>query len=153
MANIAQTINVLQALIFTEGDQMVLTPTYHIYDMYQVHHDAILLPQTLKGPDYVLGSESLAAISASASMDQEGRIHLSLVNIDPAQTINLEIELKGLSSGKVTGQLLSSEKMDSHNSFAEPEEVVPVVFDGARFKRGKLELSIPAHSVVVLQVD
>ncbi len=153
MANIAQTINVLQALIFTEGDQMVLTPTYHIYDMYQVHHDATLLALTLEGPDYVLDSESLEAVSASASMDQEGRIHLSLVNIDPGQAIDMEIELKGRSSGKVTGLLLSSEKLDSHNSFAEPEEVVPVAFEGARFMKGKLKLSIPAHSVVVLQLD
>ncbi len=153
MANIAQTINVLQALIFTEGDQMVLTPTYHIYDMYQVHHDATLLALTLEGPDYVLDSESLEAVSASASMDQEGRIHLSLVNIDPGQAIDMEIELKGRSAGKVTGQLLSSEKLDSHNSFAEPEEVVPVAFDGARLMKGKLKLSIPPHSVVVLQLD
>ena len=153
MANIAQTINVLQALIFTDGDQMVLTPTYHIYDMYQVHHDATLLPQTLEGPDYILDSESLPAISASASMDQEGRIHLSLVNIDPGKAIDIQVELKGKSSAKVTGQLLSSEMMDSHNSFTQPEEVVPVEFDGARFKKGKLELTIPAHSVIVLQVD
>jgi len=153
MANIAQTINVLQALIFTDGDQMVLTPTYHIYDMYQVHHDATLLPLTLEGPEYVLGSESLEAISASASMDQEGHIHLSLVNIDPKQAIDLEIELKGLSSGKVSGKLLSSEKMDSHNSFDQPEEVIPVDFETAPFKKGKLELSIPAHSVLVLRVD
>ena len=153
MANIAQTINVLQALIFTDGDQMVLTPTYHIYDMYQVHHDATLLPQSLEGPDYVLDSESLPAISASASMDQEGRIHLSLVNIDPGRAIDIQVELKGKSSAKVTGQLLSSKMMDSHNSFAQPGEVVPVVFEEARFKKGKLELTIPAHSVIVLQVD
>jgi alpha-N-arabinofuranosidase len=153
MANIAQTINVLQALIFTEGDQMVLTPTYHIYDMYKVHHDATLLPQTLEGPNYVLDLYSLAAISASASMDLEGRIHLSLVNIDPKQAHRMEIELKGKSSAKVTGQLLSSKMMDSHNSFAQPREVVPVAFEGARIKKGKLELTMPAHSVVVLQID
>ncbi|RLE03373.1 MAG: alpha-N-arabinofuranosidase [Bacteroidetes bacterium] len=153
MANIAQTINVLQALIFTEGDQMVLTPTYHIYDMYQVHHDATLLPQTLEGPDYVFGSDSIDAISASASLDQEGRIHLSLVNIDPTKAHHMEIELKGKSYAKVTGQLLSSKMMDSHNNFALPEEVVPVAFDGARFKKGKLGLTIPARSVIVLQVD
>ncbi len=132
---------------------MVLTPTYHIYDMYQVHHDATLLPQTLEGPDYALGSDSLAAISASASMDQEGLIHLSLVNIDPHKPIDLQVELKGKSSAKVTGQLLTSEKMDSHNTFEQGDEVVPVEFNGARFKKGKLELTIPARSVVVLQLD
>jgi len=153
MANIAQTINVLQALIFTEGDQMVLTPTYHIYDMYQVHHDATLLPQTLEGPDYVMASDSLQAISASASMDEEGRIHLSLVNIDPGKAHHMEIEVKGKSTATVTGQVLTSKMMDSHNSFAQPGEVVPVTFEGVSIKRGKLELTIPPHSVVVLQVD
>ena len=100
MANIAQTINVLQALIFTDGEKILLTPTYHIYNMYKVHHDAILLPLTLESPDYMLGSESLKAISASASMDEEGRIHLSLVNIDPHKPIDLQIALKGLASAK-----------------------------------------------------
>jgi len=153
MANIAQTINVLQALIFTDGEKMLLTPTYHIYNMYKVHHDATLLPQTLEGPDYMMGSDSLPAISASASMDQSGVIHLSLVNIDPNQAVHMEVELKGKEKGKVSGQLLTSELMDSHNSFSDPEEVVPVGFDGAMFKKGKIELTIPARSVVVLEVD
>jgi alpha-L-arabinofuranosidase len=153
MANIAQTINVLQALIFTDGEKMLLTPTYHIYKMYKVHHDATLLPLTLESPDYVLGSESLKAISASASRDEEGRIHLSLVNIDPHKSIHLQVELKGKETASISGQLLSSEKMDSHNTFENAEEVVPVQFDGARVKKGKLELTLPARSVVVLEVN
>jgi len=153
MANIAQTINVLQALIFTDGEKMLLTPTYYIYKMYKVHHDATLLPQTLEGPDYVMGSDSLPAISASASMDEAGVIHLSLVNIDPNQAVHLEVELKGKEKGKVSGQLLTSELMDGHNTFQDPEAVVPVGFDGATFKKGKMELTIPARSVVVIEVD
>jgi alpha-N-arabinofuranosidase len=153
MANIAQTINVLQALIFTDGEKMLLTPTYHIYNMYKVHQDATLLPQTLEGPDYVMGSDSLPAISASASMDPSGVIHLSLVNIDPEQAVQMEVELRGKEKGKVSGQLLTSELMDSHNTFSDPEEVVPVGFDGATFKKGKIELTIPARSVVVLEVE
>ena len=129
------------------------TPTYYIYKMYKVHHDATLLPQTLEGPDYVMGSDSLPAISASASMDESGVIHISLVNIDPDQAVRMEVELKGKEKGKVTGQLLTSELMDGHNTFSDPEEVVPVGFDGATFKKGKIELSIPARSVVVLEVD
>jgi len=153
MANIAQTVNVLQALIFTEGDQMVLTPTYHIYDMYQVHHDATLLPQTLETPDYIFDSESIPAISASASMDKEGLIHLSLVNIDPGRELDIEVEIKGKTIAGVSGHVLTSEQMDSHNSFTQAQEVVPVEFDGVKFKKGKLELTIPARSVVVLQLD
>lgn len=153
MANIAQTINVLQALIFTEDEKIVRTPTYHIYNMYKVHHDATLLPQTLESPAYVFGSEALPAVSSSASMDEEGRIHLSLVNIDPERAVEMEVELKGKTSGKVTGQLLASDKMDSHNTFSNPDEVVPVAFNGASFRQGKLQLVLPAHSVVVLELD
>ena len=153
MANIAQTINVLQALIFTEDEKMVLTPTYYIYHMYKVHHDATLLTQTLQSPAYVYGSEALPAISASASRDKEGRIHLSLVNIDPEKAVEMEVELQGLGTGKVTGQLLASSEMDSHNSFEQPDEVVPVDFKDARFRQGKLQLVVPARSVVVLEVE
>jgi alpha-N-arabinofuranosidase len=144
---------VLQALIFTEDEKMVLTPTYYIYHMYKVHHDATLLPQTLQSPAYVYGSEALPAISASASMDKEGRIHLSLVNIDPEKAVEMEVELQGLGTGKVTGQLLASSEMDSHNSFEQPDEVVPVDFNDARFRQGKLQLVVPARSVVVLEVE
>jgi alpha-N-arabinofuranosidase len=153
MANIAQTINVLQALIFTDDEKMVLTPTYYIYLMYKVHHDATLLPQTLQSPAYVYGSEALPAISASASRDKEGRIHLSLVNIDPEKAVEMEVELEGLSSGKVSGSLLTSSEMDGHNSFEQPDEVVPVAFKDARFRQGKLQLVVPARSVVVLEVE
>jgi alpha-N-arabinofuranosidase len=153
MANIAQTINVLQALIFTEGDKMLLTPTYHIYDMYKVHHDATMLPQTLQGPGYVMGTDSLPAISASASLDASGRIHLSLVNIDPSKAIEMEVELAGKDTGNVKGRLLASKMMDGHNSFEHPDEVVPVAFEGAHFRKGKLELILPARSVVVLEVE
>jgi alpha-N-arabinofuranosidase len=121
--------------------------------MYKVHHDATMLPQTLTGPDYVMGTEALPALSASASMDANGRIHLSLVNIDPDQAIQMEVELSGKDSGKVTGRVLASAAMDGHNSFENPEEVVPVAFEGARFRRGKLEVILPARSVVVLEVE
>ena len=86
-------------------------------------------------------------------MDPSGVIHLSLVNIDPEQAVQMEVELRGKEKGKVSGQLLTSELMDSHNTFSDPEEVVPVGFDGATFKKGKIELTIPARSVVVLEVE
>ncbi len=153
MANIAQTINVLQALIFTEGEKMMLTPTYHIYDMYKVHHDATLIPLTLNSPDYNFGDQSLPAISASASRDNEGKVHISLVNIHPKQDIQLNITLGEKAGRKVSGSLLSSEKIQSHNTFDNPKEVVPVEFKEAKINRDKLELTIPAHSVVVLEIQ
>jgi alpha-N-arabinofuranosidase len=76
MANLAQTINVLQAVILTNEEKMILTPTYHVLEMYNVHQDATLLPLELKSTDYTLGADKLPAISASASKDKNGVIHV-----------------------------------------------------------------------------
>ncbi len=84
MANIAQMVNVLQSIILTKDDKIVLTPTYHIYDMYKVHQDATLIPVEILSPVYKLGNRSLTALSVSASKDPQGVIHISIVNIDPA---------------------------------------------------------------------
>jgi alpha-N-arabinofuranosidase len=152
MANIAQTINVLQALIFTEGDRMLLTPTYHLYDLYKVHHDATLIPLTLESPEYRFGDESLPALSASASMDSSGRIHISLVNIDPTTPIQVSMVLQDIQGRKVTGRVLTSPEINSHNTFEDPNRVVPVEFTGAKIKRGELEVTVPSKSVVVLEI-
>ena len=152
MANIAQTINVLQALLFTDGDKMVRTPTYHVYDMYKVHHDATLLPVSMESPDYQYGGESIPAVSASASMDKHGKVHISMVNIDPENPLPLSIDLRGANLKTVKGTVLTSGQINSHNTFENPEEVVPASFDGAKVQKGKLELLLPARSVVVLEV-
>jgi alpha-N-arabinofuranosidase len=153
MANIAQTINVLQALIFTEGEKMMLTPTYHIYDMYKVHHDALLLPLSLETPDYIYEEQSLPAVSASASLDEDGKIHLSLVNIDPEETIPVTAELRGTEVDQVSGTILASEAMNSHNTFENPDEVVPAGFNDARLRGDVLHLELPPRSVVVLELE
>jgi alpha-N-arabinofuranosidase len=152
MANIAQTINVLQALIFTEDEKMLLTPTYHIYDMYKVHHDATMIPLTLESPDYVFGEERLPALSASASRDNDGRTHISLVNIDPSNPIELNVELGDVEGKQVSGTVLSSPEINGHNTFAEPEKVVPAEFREVKLRRGTLELTVPSKSVVVLEI-
>ncbi len=152
MANIAQTVNVLQALIFTDGDKMLLTPTYHIYDLYKVHHDATLIPLALNSPDYTFGNHSLPAVSASASTNMNGISHISLVNIDPHKAIKLSIELGDVEGRKVRGRVLSSPEINSHNTFENPGQVVPMEFRGAKIKRGMLELTMPSHSVVVLEI-
>jgi alpha-N-arabinofuranosidase len=153
MANIAQTVNVLQALIFTEDEKMLLTPTYHVYDMYQVHHDATLIPLIVESPAYIYGNQSLPALSASASRDQEGKTHVSLVNIDPVTAIELTMELGEVEGNKVSGKLLSSPEINGHNTFENPNKVVPLEFKGAEIQQGKLKLRLPAKSVVVLEID
>ncbi len=111
MANIAQTINVLQALILTEdgGERMLLTPTYHVFEMYKVHQDATLLPIDLRCDEYSYGEQRMPGISASASRDQAGRVHLSLCNLNPHQAAELRCELRGKELGSAHGRVLTAD--------------------------------------------
>jgi len=152
MANIAQTINVLQALIFTEGKKMMLTPTYHIYNMYKVHQDALLLPVSVESPLYTFEEQSLPAISASASRDEKGKIHISLVHIDPRKTGTVTIHLRGTVVEKISGRILTSGKMNSHNTFENPEEVSPREYRDARLEGDSIRVELPPCSVVVLEI-
>ena len=100
MANIAQMVNVLQAMILTREKEIVLTPTYYVFKMYSVHQDAALLPVELQSESYANGRDSIPALSASASKDKEGRIHISLANLHPTKAQNLRCELKGTTGSK-----------------------------------------------------
>ncbi|MDZ4331253.1 MAG: alpha-L-arabinofuranosidase C-terminal domain-containing protein, partial [Flavobacterium sp.] len=111
MANLAQTVNVLQAVILTENEKMLLTPTYHVMKMYTVHHDAQLLPMTINSPSYTYNGEKLPALSASASKDKNGLIHISLVNIDSKKDHKIEIDMQELGIKNVTGTILASPKL------------------------------------------
>ena len=153
MANIAQTINVLQALIFTEDEKMLLTPTYHIYDMYKVHHDATLLPVLWDSPDYKFGEDSLPAISISASKGEDGKIHVSCVNIDPGNQQKLHLDIRGAEVSEVKGRLLKSNAMNSHNTFENPSEVKPSGFEDVKIRKNGIDVNIPASSVVVLEIS
>ena len=124
MANIAQTVNVLQALVFTDGPKMVLTPTYWVFEMYKVHQDATLLPATLSCPDYVFEGNKLPALSASASLDKSGAVHISVVNIDPVKNDELTIDLRGRDFSSVSARILTGES-GAYNTFEDPEKVKP----------------------------
>jgi alpha-N-arabinofuranosidase len=154
IANIAQLVNVLQALILTEGDKMLLTPTYHIFDMYKVHHDATMLPIELKTPLYSNKGRSMDAISASASRDKDGKIHVSLVNLDPNNSIEVNCDLKGLDSKAkfVSANIVTADKIDSHNTFDNPNTVELKEFKDASLKNQKLQVKMPAKSVVTVEI-
>jgi len=152
MANLAQTVNVLQAVVLTEEEKMLLTPTYHVMEMYNVHQDAILLPMDLKCNQYVFGTEKLPAVSASASRDNQGLTHISLVNIDAKNNQEITIELRGGKYASVTGRILTSDKLQDHNSFDVPQKVKPTNFKQATLSGSTLKVMLPAHSVVVLEL-
>jgi alpha-N-arabinofuranosidase len=152
-ANIAQIVNVLQAMILTQGSKMLLTPTYHVFEMYTVHHDALLLPIRVSGAEwYRQGSDSVPAVSASASRDRSGVVHVTLANLDPTRAHDVAIELSGANASRATGRILTATAMNSHNTFEQPEAVKPAPFTGARVAGNQLSLALPAHSVVVVEL-
>jgi alpha-N-arabinofuranosidase len=155
MTNIAQTINVLQAMILTEegSDRIVLTPSYHVFEMYRVHHDATLLPLHLESETHALGEVSLPALSATASRDAEGRVNVTLTNTDPGRDREVSCALRGMSASGVSGRSLSADGIDSHNTFEDPERGKPVAFDEAILKGETLAVRLPARSVVALTLS
>ena len=152
MANLAQAINVLQAVILTEGTKMLLTPTYHVLEMYNVHQDATLLPVDVTTETYTVGQEKLPAVSASASRDKAGKVHISLVNIDASKPQTITVSLGGLGGGTPTGRILTSAKVQDHNTFAKPDLIKPVAFTGAKRTGDELRVTLPPVSVVVLEL-
>lgn len=152
MANIAQTVNVLQALIFTNEESIVLTPTYHVFEMYKVHHDATLLPLDITCGDYAFGDKKLPALTGSASKDDNGVVHVSLVNIDPEKGIDLALDIRGLNAKNITGRILTSENVSDHNTFENPNVIVPEEFDDFKLKGSKLSVNMPAKSIIILEI-
>jgi len=152
MANLAQTINVLQAVILTQDEKMILTPTYHVFDMYKVHQEATLLPTNLEAKDYQFEGDKIPALSVSASRDGSGAIHISLCNLDPDNSAKMEIELRGSMAKTVTGQILTSADMKTHNTFEKPDALKPADFKEASLKNNFLNVILPSKSVVVLEI-
>ncbi len=152
MANLAQAINVLQAVILTKGDKILLTPTYHVLEMYNVHQDATMLPVDVKSDDFTLEKEKLPAVSVSASRDKAGKVHVSLVNIDPTKPQEISVNLKGLKAAGVTGRILTSANVHDHNTFENLTKIKPGTFTGAKLTGDNLTVTLPPVSVVVLEL-
>ncbi|MVM28904.1 alpha-N-arabinofuranosidase [Spirosoma sp. HMF4905] len=152
MANLAQAINVLQAVILTKGDKLLLTPTYHVLEMYNVHQDATMLPIDIKSEDFTLDNQKLPAVSVSASRDKAGKVHVSLVNIDPTKPQEISVDLKGVKAAGLTGRILTSASVHDHNTFENLTKIKPVAFNGAKLSGDNLTVTLPPVSVVVLEL-
>jgi alpha-N-arabinofuranosidase len=150
IANLAQAVNVLQSVILTKEEKMILTPTYHVMEMYNVHQDATMLPLSIKSENYSLGKDSLQAVNASASKDKAGVVHISLVNINPNKAQEITVSLRGMKAAGVNGRILTSEKVQDYNSFDNPNKIQPKEFNGATLKGDELKVTLPPVSVVVL---
>ena len=153
MANIAQMVNVLQAMILTDKEKMVLTPTYHVFKMYKVHQDATLIPIDLSASEYKMDQNSLPSLSASASRDKEGKLHLSIVNLDPNRPAEVSTTVSGSTVKNITGEILTASTMNAMNTFDNPSAIKPGAFSSYKLQGSQLTLSIPAKSVVVLELQ
>ena len=150
MANLAQTINVLQAVLLTDGPRLIKTPTYHVFDMYKAHQNATLLPITLKTADYPFGDSKIPALSVSASKNDSGAVHISLCNTHANDAQPLLIDLRGGRFARVTGRILTADAANAHNTFDAPETLVPQDFPDARIADGKIRVELPAKSLIAL---
>jgi alpha-N-arabinofuranosidase len=153
MANIAQMVNVLQAMVLTDRERMILTPTYYVFKMYKVHQGATLIPIDLTAPEYTLDKTSVPSLSASASRDREGKIHLSLVNLDPNRAAEITAKLTGPNINNITGEVLSASMMNAMNTFDNPNSIQPRPFSGYRIQDAQVHLIIPHKSVLVLELQ
>ncbi len=153
MANIAQMINVLQSVILTEGDKMILTPTYHVFKMFSVHQNAELLETSLEDTYYHYGKEKINQLSASSSMDAEGRIHISICNLDPIQEVKIDCLLLGATKTKISGTILTSNEMNARNTFEEPNTIGEAKLLNLSLENNQIHASIPPKSVVVIKLE
>lgn len=149
MANIAQLVNVLQAAILTEGEKMVLTPTYHVFEMYNVHQDAQLLDTYIEASQY----EGLPKVSATVSKAADGKVHITVCNIAHNSDETFECEIRGEFFTKLSARILVGDSMNAHNTFENPQKVKPKEFSGLCMDHNKIIGTLPAMSVIVITLE
>ena len=147
MANIAQMVNVLQSVILTKDDKIVLTPTYYAFQMYKDHMGAGLIPMDLNCTNYTLDGSTIPSLSASASIQKDGNITMTIVNVDPNSGRNLLI-FAGIDIGKVEAVVLTSARMNDYNDFEKAISVKPIQFTDFKVDNKEIRVNIPEKSIV-----
>jgi len=152
MANIAQMINVLQAMILTDKERVVLTPTYHVFKMYVPFQDATFVPVVFGAGTYTHGDITLPRVDAIAAKDPAGKLWLAVTNIDPNQPVEIEVSLAGVAAKSAAGETLTAPKVDSVNTVDAPNMVVPKPIS-AKVAGGKLSMKLEPKSVTVISIE
>jgi alpha-L-arabinofuranosidase len=153
MTNIAQMVNVLQAMIITSKDKLVLTPTYHAFALYTPFQDATSLPARIENnPVYKVGTQEMPGLSATAARGKDGKLYVGLVNANATQGAELTLQVGTAAPKAVKGKLLTAAAMDAQNELGKPAQVLPVAFEALAVD-GKLTIKLPAKSVVVVAVE
>ena len=153
MANIAQMVNVLQAVILTDGDRMVKTPTWHVFHLYKVHQDAELVESYVETKQVgVEEGVQIPDLSESASVGKDGKLYITLTNASLEEAGEVEAVLAETPVKSVQAQILTG-AMKAHNTFDAPDEVHTASFTQFVIKENKIEFTIPACSVLQLEVE
>jgi alpha-L-arabinofuranosidase len=152
MANIAQMVNVLQAMIVTDREKTVLTPTYHVFRMYVPFQDATSVPVAFNAGTYTHGDISLPRVDAIAAKDAAGKLWLAITNVDPNQPVEIEVSVAGVTAKAAVGETLTAPKVDSVNTVDAPNTVVPRAVS-VKVQGGKLALRLDPKSVTVISVE
>lgn len=150
MANIAQLVNVLQSVILTDGDKMLLTPTYHVFDMYSVHQDSTLIDSNIESEKVGIDEWQVDDLYESASIDEEGRVHLTICNLDVEKNKIIDGELLNFKASYAQGKIVTG-SMDAHNTFENPEEVTTKELEVTLLENG-FKVSLPPCSVACITI-
>ena len=152
MANIAQMVNVLQAMILTDKEKLVLTPTYHVFRMYVPFQDATFVPVAFNAGTYTNGDISLPRVDAIAGRDAAGKLWLAVTNLDPNRPVTIEASLAGVTAKSAAGETLTAPRVDSVNTFEAPNTVAPKPI-AAKVQGGTVALTLEPKSVTVVSVE
>lgn len=152
MANIAQMVNVLQAVILTDGDKMVKTPTYHVFNMYKHHQDNDLIGSFIETEEVGLEANNMVPnLTESVSIDKNGKIHVTVTNLSIKKAYSVDCEVVDTKVKSVKGEIVAGE-IHAHNTFAKPNTVKVEKFEDFSFKDNKIKFKIPASSVLHLEI-
>ncbi|WP_254514721.1 alpha-L-arabinofuranosidase C-terminal domain-containing protein [Novosphingobium sp. G106] len=152
MTNIAQMVNVLQGMILTENEKMVLTPTYHVFKMYVPFQDSTFIPVSYAGGEYKFDKFAMPKVDAIAARGKDGKVWVALTNLDPNNPADYTVNVQGVSASSAIGEVLTAPKMDSINTYQVPATVAPRPFS-AQAAGGKLTLTLPPKSVTVVRLE
>jgi alpha-L-arabinofuranosidase len=154
MANIAQLINCLQSLFLAHEDKFIVTPTYHVFDMYLAHQGAQSLRTMVSAPrlPYTRNEKpaTLRGLSASSSL-RDKELTLTVTNPDISQTRETEIAVRGANIKAIKVTTLTASDIHAHNSFANPRQIEPKESE-ITLKSGVLVYRFAPASVTKLQI-
>ena len=151
MANIAQLVNVLQSVILTDGENMILTPTYHVFDLYKDHQDATLLASYIENETIGTEADKIPMLSQSVSVSEDGTINVTLVNTSDDKAEEVKVITVEKNAGEVSGKILTGE-MHDHNTFTDKEKVKLADYTDFKVESDGVVMQVPAMSVINLKI-